>query len=102
MPVKTRVDAADRLDAPFGEGLSMSWEKKFGEPIRLKTGRELKTLPDARAQILRMEGWVRGSRWEYAIELLLKAAETGRKADVQDAWAQVARALFAEGLIARS
>jgi hypothetical protein len=80
----------------------MSWGKKFGEPIRLKGGRELITLADARAQILGMEGWVKGSRWEYAIELLLKAAETGKRTDVQDAWAQVARALFAEGVIARS
>jgi hypothetical protein len=79
----------------------MSWEKKFMEPIRLKSGRELRTLSDARALILGMEKWLRGSRWEYAIELLLKAAETGTKADIQDAWAQIGRALLGEGLLAR-
>jgi hypothetical protein len=80
----------------------MSWGKKFGEPIRLKGGRELTTLADARSLILGMESWARGSRWEYAMELLLKAAQTGKNGDVEAAWDQVGRALFTEGLIARS
>jgi hypothetical protein len=76
----------------------MSWKKKFGEPIRLKDGRELRTLSEARALILPMEGRIEGKPWyEYAIELLLKAAETGRKADVRDAEDQMHRALKADG-----
>ncbi|HEU0147962.1 MAG TPA: hypothetical protein VFR21_13950 [Bradyrhizobium sp.] len=77
----------------------MSWERKFGEPIRLKDGRELRTLSEARALILRIERRVEGKpTYEYAIELLLKAAETGKRADVQDAEFQMHRALKADGI----
>jgi hypothetical protein len=76
----------------------MSWERRFGEPIRLKDGRELKTLSEVRALILRMEHRIAGvPYYEYAIELLLKAADTGKKADVQDAGHQLHRALRADG-----
>jgi hypothetical protein len=76
----------------------MSWGKKFGEPIRLKDGRELRTLSEARALILRMEGRIEGKPYyEYAIDLLLRAAETGKKAHVQEAEQQLHRALKADG-----
>jgi hypothetical protein len=64
----------------------MSWSKKFGEPIRVRDGRELRTLSDVRAMILRMEGRIEGKPYyEYAIELLLKAAGTGKRGDLRDA-----------------
>jgi hypothetical protein len=76
----------------------MSWEKKFGGPIRLKDGRELRTLSEARALILRLEHRITGvPYYEYAIELLLKAAQTRKKADVRDAEDQMHRALRADG-----
>jgi hypothetical protein len=43
-------------------------------------------LSEARALLLTMEGRIKGvPYYEYAIELLLKAAETGKKADVVEA-----------------
>jgi hypothetical protein len=40
--------------------------------------------------------------WAYAVELLLQAAETGKPSRVKDAWAQIARAVHAEGFRARA
>ena len=81
----------------------MSWTKKLPEPIRLHDGRELKTLSDARALILGLaESRQHRPTWAYAVELLLQAAETGKRADVADAWAQISRAAYAEGLRARA
>jgi hypothetical protein len=42
----------------------------------------------------------RNAHWQYAGELLLKAADSGNKYAVMDARAQLTRALRAEGLIA--
>jgi hypothetical protein len=81
----------------------LSWSKKFSQPIRLKDGRELRTLSEARALIVRMEGRIEGMPvYEYAIELLLKAAETGKRADIQEAENQLGRAVFVDGLKARA
>jgi hypothetical protein len=81
----------------------VSWSKKLPEPVRLKDGRELITLSDARALILGLaESRQARPTWLYAIELLLKAADTGKRADVVDAWAQIARAAHADGLKARA
>jgi hypothetical protein len=38
----------------------VSWSKNFAEPIRLRDGRELRTLSDAMAMVLRMEGRIEG------------------------------------------
>jgi hypothetical protein len=76
----------------------VSWERKLPEPIRLRDGRELKTLSDARALILGLaESRQHRPTWAYAVELLLQAADTGKPDHVKDAWAQVARAAKADG-----
>ena len=77
----------------------MSWTKKLPESIKLRDGRELRTLSDARALVLSLaESRQHRPTWAYAVELLLQAAETGNREDVKDAWAQVSRAAYAEGL----
>ena len=81
----------------------MSWSKKLPEPIRLRDGRELLTLSDARALILGLaESRQHRPTWAYAVELLLQAAETGKRADIADAWAQISRAALADGMRARA
>jgi hypothetical protein len=80
----------------------VSWERKLPEPIKLRDGRELRTLSDARTLILGLAGSRHRPTWAYAVELLLQAAETGKRADVTDAWAQISRAAYAEGLKARA
>jgi hypothetical protein len=80
----------------------VSWSKKLPEPIKLRDGRELRTLSDARALILGLaESRQHRPTWAYAVELLLHAAETGKRDDLNDAWAQISRAAYAEGLRAR-
>jgi hypothetical protein len=80
----------------------MSWSKQFPEPIRLKDGRELRTLKDAGALVLRLPEMIQHApKWVYATELLMEAARTGKKTDVTDAWHQVWRAAKTDGFIAR-
>jgi hypothetical protein len=81
----------------------VSWSKKLPEPIRLRDGRELITLSDARALILGLaESRQRRPIWAYAVELLLQAAKTRKQADITGAWAQISRAAYAEGMTARA
>lgn len=80
----------------------MSWSKKLPEPIKLWDGRELRTLSDVRALILRLPETIsHNPKWAYAAELLLKAAETGKRDDVLDAGHQAARAAKADNYMAR-
>lgn len=60
-------------------------------------------ISDARSLILGL-GKSRQARptWLYATELLLKAVETGKRADLIDASHQLARAAHADGILARS
>jgi hypothetical protein len=81
----------------------VGWKKELPEPVRLRDGRELITLWDARALILGLaESRQARPTWLYATELILKAAETGKRADVANAWAQIARAAHADGMKGRS
>jgi hypothetical protein len=65
----------------------------------LKDGRKIVTLDDARAFMLKLsERTQLRPTWQYAAELVLKAAESNR-AGVKDAWAQLRRALVAEGML---
>jgi hypothetical protein len=77
----------------------MPWTRKLYEPIALNDGRKLVTLNDARALMLGLsERTQLRPTWQYAGELVLKAAEDNR-AGVKDAWAQLRRALIGEGLL---
>jgi hypothetical protein len=61
-------------------------------------GAELATLEDAARFVGLLRSWREGRpHWDFAAELLLKAAETGKRGDAATATAQVERALRVEG-----
>lgn len=77
----------------------MTWTRKLPIPILLKDGRTIATLGQARDVMLALPEHRRMKPfWQYAAELLLDAAEQGG-GDIDDAWAQLSRALTAEGLL---
>jgi hypothetical protein len=74
----------------------MAWSRKLPVSIRLRDGRRIITLEHARSIMLTLpERYDVMPFWQYAAELLIDAAEQG--GDVQEAWAQLSRALEAEG-----
>ena len=74
----------------------MPWTRKLAAPIVLKNGR--KTLGQARELMLALpERHQLRPFWQYAAELLIEAAE--HNGGVDDAAAQLSRALAAEGLL---
>lgn len=76
----------------------MPWSAKFWKPISLRDGR-VATLADARDFMLALPKVRQGAaHWQYAAELLLVAAESGRRADVDAAGDQFARAATADSL----
>jgi hypothetical protein len=78
----------------------VSWSKKLPEPIRLRNGRELATLSDARSLSSALGNLGRHTR--PGTELILKATETGKRADLIDAGHQLARAAQADEILARN
>jgi hypothetical protein len=77
----------------------MRWNSILGKPIVLDDCRAIGTLAQARDLMLALpEHHRRNAHWQYAGELLLKAADQGEKYAVMDARAQLTRALMAEGL----
>lgn len=76
----------------------MAWSKKLPKPIVPKRGRVIVTLGDARDLMLALpERNQLRPFWQYAAELVLEAAERG--GSIEDAAAQLNRALTAEGLL---
>ena len=76
------------------------WTRKFPEPIKLKDGRKIATLGQAREVMLALpERHQLRPFWQYAAELLIDAAERGDRASIDNAAAQLRRALSAEGLL---
>jgi hypothetical protein len=76
----------------------MPWTRKFPEPIKLKDRRKIATLGQARAVMLALpERHQSRPFWQYAAELLIEAAE--HNGNIDDAAAQLSRALAAEGLL---
>ena len=77
-----------------------SWSKQFWKPIVLKDGRTIATLAEARALMLTLpERHQSRPFWQYAAELLIGAAERSNRASIDNAAAQLSRALSAEGLL---
>jgi hypothetical protein len=75
------------------------WGRRFAEPIRLRDGRSIATLAQARDLILSLtDVQQQRSFWCYAVVLLLAAAESGEAADIQDAANQLLRALTVENM----
>jgi hypothetical protein len=76
----------------------MTWARKFAKPIALKDGRTIETLADARNFIL-FQSDQEQLFWHYAAELLIEAATNGDERAIDEARAQLTRALRAERLI---
>ena len=56
----------------------MPWSTPFDDPIGLRDGAELRTLQEAADFIMKLpEAEQQEPRWQIAIEMLIKAAETG-------------------------
>jgi hypothetical protein len=95
--IRVQIDVAK---LPFANLLPsrMPWTRKFPKPIKLKDGRKIATLGQARELMLALpERHQSRPFWQYAAELLIEAAE--HNGDVDDAAAQLSRALAAEGLL---
>jgi hypothetical protein len=76
----------------------MPWTAEFWRPINLKDGRRIGGLAEARVLILSLpEPSQSHAHWRHAAEMLARAAES--KSAIDDAHAQMLRALKAEGLI---
>jgi hypothetical protein len=73
----------------------MPWNKRLSRPLVLKDGARLETLSDVRALFLdRFSTITHSDPIAYAGELLLRAAETGKRADIEAATEQIERALM--------
>lgn len=78
----------------------MLWTSKLAYPIKLRDGRELRTLGDAAELILRLSESSQRHAWtEHAARLLMVAAESGGAKAIKDASAQVHLALKREGFL---
>ena len=76
------------------------FRRKLSYPIEPKMGPGaiLETLEDCAKFMGNMRPWRQARpHWEFAAELILKAAKTGRRADVDAAGEQVERALRCDG-----
>lgn len=73
----------------------MPWKDKFKRPLDLPDGRQLITLLDAAELIQGLAPWQisRPAARDYSVELLIRAAESGRARDRQEAAEQVGRFL---------
>jgi hypothetical protein len=76
----------------------MNWDTKFWKPVRLKDGRAMATLGEARTFVsAHQERGARNAEWQSVSELLGRAAYSNSLAD--DALSQLIRALKVEGLV---
>jgi hypothetical protein len=79
---------------------SGGWTAKLSSSIALKDGRELVTLSDARACLIRhFDNVVRSAPLAHAIELLIAATESSKKADREAATVQIQVVLRSRGLL---
>jgi hypothetical protein len=80
--------------------LPIPWSDPLTSPIALRDGRELVTLRDAAEFFVGFGAGQQAHDWNsYAVELLMKAAETGDAGAIVSATDQVQRALFREGMV---
>ena len=72
-----------------------NFKRNLARTITLANGRKLKSLDDARTVILDVFGSVnaRSGALDHAILLLLLAAQTGKRADIESATDQIERVL---------
>jgi hypothetical protein len=83
---------ATKLKADFNFELTRVIEPTGGPGV------ELRTLADAAQFVGLLRPWRQAwPHWDYAAELLLKAAESRKKSDIEAATAQMERALRRDG-----
>ena len=72
-----------------------NFKRNLARTITLANGQKLKSLDDARTVILDVFGSVnaRSGALDHAIRLLLSAAETGKRADIEAAATAIERVL---------
>jgi hypothetical protein len=86
--------------AQCGHGAAVRFQLALTRTIEPTGGRaiELATLADAARFVGRMRPFRQARpHWDFAAELLLKAAETKQEGDIEAATAQMERALRVEG-----
>jgi hypothetical protein len=67
---------ASQSSCQSGKPLHMAWETKFWKPVKLKDGRTVETLGEARALLHELpEARRENEDWQLAIELLARASE---------------------------
>jgi hypothetical protein len=70
------------------------WNKNLSRPLVLKDGQRLETLSDVRGLFINhFPNLKQGAPLAHASVLLLKAAETGQRADIEAATEQIERVL---------
>jgi hypothetical protein len=78
----------------------MPWTRKLAVPIKLKDGRTIATLGQAREMMLSLPiAHRRGNMWRYTADLLNEAAADNSYVPHTEAEAQFMRSLKTEGLI---
>ena len=66
--------------------MARHWSKNLSKRLALKSGEQLVTLRDAGDCLVQIFGTViKSAPLEYAGELLIRAAETGKRADIKAA-----------------
>lgn len=94
-----RTPAPKRSPTPHNLPQSSQWKRKLSRPISITEGPpgRLVTLDDARLYILlNFERATKNLALSHAIELLIRAAETGKRADREAATAQMELVLRAQ------
>ena len=75
----------------------MSWKRPLAHVIKDRQGRELHTLHDARAYVLKLgDGIAARQHWQRAVELMLVAAEDG---DTHAVTQQLKLAMLLDGVL---
>jgi DNA-binding SARP family transcriptional activator len=78
----------------------LPWTSRLKSPIKLKGGRSVETLADARTVILELpEYQQRRPYWEYTAQLLMAAAQGGKREAIDEAYWQLMRALKADRML---
>lgn len=78
----------------------MSWSDPLASPITLRDGRVLRTLKDAGELLICFSEDIQAHAWvQYAAQLLVAAAKSGRPVGIEQATLQVQRALKREGML---
>jgi hypothetical protein len=82
-------------------GAKPDWSRRLARAITLKDRRQLKSLHDARTVLLDVFGSVnaRSGVIDHAIQLLLAAADSGKRADVAAATDAIERLLLGRRLL---